>query len=1413
VFGEILASHTQYHMKKTGIKTNTVTDEHGRVRFHGAFTGGFSAGYYNTVGSEEGFKPAQFVSSRSNRATQQSQTVNDYMDEGDGLLGGKLSSKSGIDTFAGESSRPVEKDTGDLLSGRILSNITVQSNDTIGKKMLAAMGWRMGHGIGPRIANKKRSVAPRRDYFAAGSTPVEAVANETILHPGVDISLLPKSAMLPGGILTFAPEDEVNRIKFPPRKNNLYGIGFSNTAASSGGNRHNQSLLSSLDASHAEDYNTYAPGDDEDEYAAEAGFGQNVYRMSDVAAAKGKGSSALVASRAPGKRERPHGESQHPSYHKNQSSSINNSSKRPKLTSGLAFEDDEEDHVYDTTDLVLLPASSASSRGRPQSLQEVEVDERELTLYGHEPATTSVNAGMSSSSATFKEKLAAKLAKEKLATINESVDNWLAASGDLSSSSSSSNNNNVAVFGGGTGTTALDMALEEVERCPSDKRPPLPGFHLAKQARIVPPYYPPIKVPADFVPKHVFSAADTAAATAASSAAGVQATRAKNPEERSRMRAGRWGAAEDVNNNHNEGGNDATVVANGGSAAKAQAGVRVTDPQQQQPGSASIFDLIKPADRMKLQQAVHTVHGSFLPAPTVPGMVAPPLPPPEVVPPPPPPPLAPPARASLAVPAGAGSVTNDSSSMITNSTSSSNKNSSSSSSTSDRPMLTSAALLNTTFAGLSKAFKNRFTSASSTAPAGAGAAAGTGAGTGTGTTTDAAVQVVPEGSLGVAGMKTAAEYAQKVAEQQQQAGIPPGLPPQAGLQAPKFQPLGIKSRVAKSVRTTSLWAPAPLLCKRFKVQQPNIANAASSLMSSAAAAASATVSAGEPFNAGVAALDQLGSMLGMPAHMLGAPGAGAGAGAGVGVEGVVGHFGRRPDAVAEAIRAENELAAAKLLDEEAAKLDVYNQPVAPVRTAKAVFKSIFEDSDSGDSGSEDSDRDKEDDATGDDALDGSAVGWRLDSNSSRVTGPTMPLVGASSVPLVAPAVTPQAPSVTPAVPAPAIPVPAVSAVSAVSGPYTYIPTAKVVDTVAPEVIAPGTVKFVSSKSRTTLTKPDPMNSVIGNSGGKVTSIKRFRTSFEEDDDGDDKDTTGEKALKKHNSGASAEKNEDSEGEDEELDGRGVIEVEVRRKVSSVATVGGSKMTAAGRRRVGAAAAASLLRQRLRAADSEDENDEKDEKKHYHGHDQGEHNINCGSGFRPSEVAATIISTSIHQSAESNRNAADLLQESQTILGPLVVDSVTKASTATVPAPNTTAAVPVPAPISSTSVDHDYVIVPSTSSSIAAESSSNIEKTHTTKTYGTTSVQVVPSSLTQPVDNNAVSVGVMLGAHSSKESKKKKSKSHKKRDKHGKKGKKGKKEKKEKKKRHGRSKRHSLSSEESSSSSSSNDSSDSDSDSD
>ena len=64
-----------------------------RERFHGAFTGGFSAGYFNTVGSEEGFQPTSFISSRNARAEKKQRTVFDVIDDEDGDLGMPIASK------------------------------------------------------------------------------------------------------------------------------------------------------------------------------------------------------------------------------------------------------------------------------------------------------------------------------------------------------------------------------------------------------------------------------------------------------------------------------------------------------------------------------------------------------------------------------------------------------------------------------------------------------------------------------------------------------------------------------------------------------------------------------------------------------------------------------------------------------------------------------------------------------------------------------------------------------------------------------------------------------------------------------------------------------------------------------------------------------------------------------------------------------------------------------------------------------------------------------------------------------------------------------------------------------------------------------------------------------------------------
>jgi G patch domain-containing protein 1 len=46
------------------VEEQIALDKHGKRRFHGAFQGGFSAGFFNTVDTPQGWTPAQFKSSR-----------------------------------------------------------------------------------------------------------------------------------------------------------------------------------------------------------------------------------------------------------------------------------------------------------------------------------------------------------------------------------------------------------------------------------------------------------------------------------------------------------------------------------------------------------------------------------------------------------------------------------------------------------------------------------------------------------------------------------------------------------------------------------------------------------------------------------------------------------------------------------------------------------------------------------------------------------------------------------------------------------------------------------------------------------------------------------------------------------------------------------------------------------------------------------------------------------------------------------------------------------------------------------------------------------------------------------------------------------------------------------------------------
>ena len=148
------------------VTSNTVTDENGRRRFHGAFTGGFSAGYFNTVGSKEGFQPATFISSRSNRAKVEKKPLTYYADEEDGLLGGTLYTRQGVDAFEEDRKNKIETKQSDqgedqLNLKHFFDDLVILPSNTVGRRLLAKLGWKYGHSVGPRRACHKDLIPTR----------------------------------------------------------------------------------------------------------------------------------------------------------------------------------------------------------------------------------------------------------------------------------------------------------------------------------------------------------------------------------------------------------------------------------------------------------------------------------------------------------------------------------------------------------------------------------------------------------------------------------------------------------------------------------------------------------------------------------------------------------------------------------------------------------------------------------------------------------------------------------------------------------------------------------------------------------------------------------------------------------------------------------------------------------------------------------------------------------------------------------------------------------------------------------------------------------------------------------------------------------------------------------------------------
>ncbi|XP_027870871.1 G patch domain-containing protein 1 isoform X2 [Xiphophorus couchianus] len=211
--------------KPVPLHEQTVKDEKGRYqRFHGAFTGGFSAGYFNTVGSKEGWTPSTFVSSRQQKAEKHHARPEDFMDEEDfgehGIAPREITTSQEFSSSrrdpAAEKARAVGAQAALIPGDSLLEELIAPARSSVGVELLTRMGWKEGQGIGPRLKRKPRRQLP----VTAGVCKTYSCA----LPPaGSEESEEDDEEFAPEDV-TFAPKD-VTPVDFSPRLG-VQGLGY-----------------------------------------------------------------------------------------------------------------------------------------------------------------------------------------------------------------------------------------------------------------------------------------------------------------------------------------------------------------------------------------------------------------------------------------------------------------------------------------------------------------------------------------------------------------------------------------------------------------------------------------------------------------------------------------------------------------------------------------------------------------------------------------------------------------------------------------------------------------------------------------------------------------------------------------------------------------------------------------------------------------------------------------------------------------------------------------------------------------------------------------------------------------------------------------------------------------------------------
>ena len=249
----------QIRPKPIAVHEQIVTDDKGRRRFHGAFTGGFSAGYFNTAGSKDGWAPKTFKSSRLKKDSLDNgkeeknkfqQRHEDFMDEEDlahfGIAPKKLQASSNFfqkgqpnktntlaygmqDDFEKRNARlgqiseifrgPDEKQTSIPFGQPVLEQLFIPIRETIGARLLREMGWKPGQGIGPRITKSSKHLKKKAHKRLYGKEKASLHISSEEEEEKIDEIAEKYREFL------FAPDDIGSNL-ITKAKDNLFGIEY-----------------------------------------------------------------------------------------------------------------------------------------------------------------------------------------------------------------------------------------------------------------------------------------------------------------------------------------------------------------------------------------------------------------------------------------------------------------------------------------------------------------------------------------------------------------------------------------------------------------------------------------------------------------------------------------------------------------------------------------------------------------------------------------------------------------------------------------------------------------------------------------------------------------------------------------------------------------------------------------------------------------------------------------------------------------------------------------------------------------------------------------------------------------------------------------------------------------------------------